>query len=191
MSSDFLSRPFDIKDYDLVYAHAQKNLGPSGLTIIIIKDKLLRNAPENIHTMLDYRNHIEMKSAYNTPPVFAIYVTLLVSRWLANTVGGVEKMAAINDRKANTLYQFIDSHSDFYHLHVKKLEHRSKMNIAFRLPTDRLDHQFLEDAKFAGFYGLEGHRSIGGLRASLYNAVKEEDVKKLVEFMSDFYSRHK
>lgn len=189
MSSDFLSRPFNIKDYDLVYAHAQKNLGPSGLTLVVIKDTLLKDAPEKVHSMLDYRNHVEMGSVYNTPPVFAIYVSMLVARWLRNTIGGLEKMAAINERKAKALYDFIDKDPGFFIPRAAKKD-RSLMNAVFRLPTPELDLAFIEEAYASGFYGLEGHRSIGGLRASLYNAVTEEDVSQLLGFMSAFRAKH-
>lgn len=189
MSSDFLSRPFNIRDYALVYAHAQKNLGPSGLTIVIIKDALLQNAPDDVHSMLDYRNHVAMGSIYNTPPVFAIYVTMLVTRWLRQRVGGLEAMAAINARKAAQLYQLIDRHPDFFRLHAAAQD-RSLMNIALRLPTPALEQRFLDEATRAGFYGLDGHRSLGGLRASLYNAVTEQDVASLVDFMDGFRARN-
>jgi phosphoserine aminotransferase len=189
MSSDFLCRPFDIRHYDLIYAHAQKNLGPAGLTLVILKDDLLKQAPDNVHNMLDYRNHVSMNSIYNTPPVFAIYVSLLVARWLRNTIGGLEKMAVINERKAQTLYGFIDQHPDFFRAHAVKKD-RSIMNVTFHLPNAELDQIFVKESSDAGFYGLEGHRSMGGLRASLYNAVTEEDVARLVEFMKDFRKKH-
>jgi phosphoserine aminotransferase len=191
MSSDFLSRPFDIRDYSLVYAHAQKNLGPSGLTLVVIKKSLLCDAPNGLPSMLDYRNHVAMGSIYNTPPVFAMYVTMLVTRWLKNTMGGLPNMAKINARKAGALYSFIDRNADFYRLHVANVYDRSWMNVAFGLRTVALEHAFLEESTRAGFYGLEGHRSLGGLRASLYNAVTEEDVAKLIEFMSDFQTKHR
>jgi phosphoserine aminotransferase len=186
MSSDFLTRPFDVRNYGIVYAHAQKNLGPSGLTLVLVKDSLLANAPENVHSMLDYRNHVGMKSIYNTPPVFAMYVTLLVTRWLKDTVGGLAAMEAINRRKAAMLYTVLDAYPDFYLAHVTDPQHRSLTNVAFRLPTRELEGAFLAQAGKAGFYGLEGHRSLGGLRASLYNAVTEDDVASLVEFMNTF-----
>jgi phosphoserine aminotransferase len=189
MSSDFLSRPFNIQDYSLVYAHAQKNLGPSGLTLVVLKNSLLQDAPENVHTMLDYRNHVALESIYNTPPVFAMYVTYLVARWLHNTIGGLKEMAAINARKAYGLYALIDTYPEFYRIHVTEIQHRSLMNVAFRLPTSKLEHQFIEESLQAGFYGLEGHRSIGGLRVSLYNGVTEEDVNQLLEFMDGFRKR--
>jgi len=189
MSSDFLSRPFAIKDFSLVYAHAQKNLGPAGLTLVILKDELLRSAPDNLPSMMDYRNHAAMDSIYNTPPVFAIYVTLLVGRWLRDKIGGVKKMAALNAKKAQALYGLIDRHPSFFRGHGVKKD-RSQMNVVFRLPTPELDKAFLEMAAAAGFYGLEGHRFLGGLRVSLYNAVTEEDVNRLLEFMEGFRKRH-
>lgn len=188
MASDFLSYPMDISKFSIVYAHAQKNLGPSGLTLVILKDSLLKDAPENVHSMLDYNNHVKMESIYNTPPVFAIYVTMLVARWVRNTIGGVEKMKAINDRKARMLYSVIDENPDFFISKVDK-DDRSAMNVSFHMPTPELVKQFIAEAIDKGFYGLEGHRSVGGLRASLYNAVTEEDVAKLCEFMSDFRKR--
>jgi phosphoserine aminotransferase len=189
MSSDFLSRPFDIKDFSLVYAHAQKNLGPAGLTLVILKDDLLKGAPNNIPSMLDYRNHVEMGSIFNTPPVFAVYVTLLVARWLRDSIGGLENMAALNEKKAEALYDFLDQYPDFFKVHGIKKD-RSRMNVVFRLASPELDGVFLEESREAGFYGFEGHRSLGGLRASLYNSVTEEDVNRLLEFMNGFRNRH-
>lgn len=189
MSSDFLSRPFDIHDYSLVYAHAQKNLGPSGLTIVILKDALLRDAPDDVHSMLDYRNHVAMGSIYNTPPVFAIYVTMLVTRWLLRQVGSLAQMAAINARKAALIYDLADAHPEFFRIHAARAD-RSLMNVALRLPTHELEQQFLSEATAADFYGLEGHRSLGGLRASLYNAVTEQDVARLVELLDGFRARN-
>ena len=189
MSSDFLSRPFEIRDFSLVYAHAQKNLGPAGLTLVILKDGLLEDAPQDVPSMLDYRNHVKMGSIYNTPPVFAIYVTLLVVRWLRDQIGGLEKMSALNEKKSAALYGYLDSHPELFQVHGEKKD-RSQMNVVFRLPSPGLERAFLEDAAAAGLYGLEGHRSLGGLRASLYNAVTQEDVDRLLEFMEGFRGRH-
>lgn len=189
MSSDFLSRPFDIRDFSLVYAHAQKNLGPAGLTLVILKDDLLKDAPKDLHSMLDYRNHVEMASIYNTPPVFSIYVTLLVARWLRDSVGGLEKMEALNQKKAKALYGLLDRHPGFFRTHAAKKD-RSQMNVVFHLPSPEMDMAFLEEASAAGFYGLEGHRSLGGIRASLYNSVTEEDVNRLLGFLEGFQARH-
>ncbi len=189
MSSDFLSKPMDINNFSLVYAHAQKNLGPAGLTLVIIKDELLNNAPDHLHSILDYRNHVEMGSIYNTPPVFSIYVTLLVARWLKNKVGGLNKMKDLNKEKANSLYGLLDRYPDFFRIHAVQKD-RSLMNVVFHLPSPLLDKAFLEQASAAGFYGLEGHRSLGGLRASLYNSVTQEDVDRLLEFISDFRTKN-
>lgn len=189
MSSDFLSYPFEIRDFSLVYAHAQKNLGPAGMTLVILHEDLLKGSPDSLPSMLDYRNHVKMGSIYNTPPVFAIYVTLLVARWLKDRIGGLEKMAALNEKKAQSLYDLLDRHPDFFRVHGAKKD-RSKMNVVFRLPSPEMDKTFLEEASRAGFYGLEGHRSLGGLRASLYNSVTEEDVNQLLEFMDGFRNRH-
>jgi phosphoserine aminotransferase len=140
--------------------------------------------------MLDYRNHARMGSIYNTPPVFAIYVTLLVARWLKESIGGLENMASINARKAQALYGLMDRHPGFFRLHAAEKKDRSLMNLAFRLPSPGLEQAFMVDSSAAGFYGLEGHRSLGGLRASLYNSVTERDVSELLEFMDQFRSRH-
>lgn len=191
MSSDFLSAPFDVTKFSLIYAHAQKNLGPSGLTLVLLNDDLLKNAPEGIHSMLDYRNHIKMNSIYNTPPVFAMFVTMLVSRWLKNTVGGHENMEKINRQKAATLYGIIDQNPQFFRLQADSRQDRSYMNVAFKLANADLERKFIQEATAAGFYGLEGHRSIGGLRASLYNAVSQSDVEALVDFMDGFQRRHR
>ncbi len=190
MSSDFLSRPFEVQNFAIVYAHAQKNLGPAGLTAVLLRDDLIHDAPDNIPSMLNYKNHIDMGSIYNTPPVFAMYVTMLVTRWLLNTVGGLEKMAQINERKAQKLYQILDLHPGFFQSHGEKKD-RSIMNVSFRLPSIGLERKFIGEAEQAGFYGLEGHRSLGGLRASLYNAVTENDVDQLVDFMTGFYNKNK
>lgn len=190
MSSDFLCRPFAIRDFALVYAHAQKNLGPSGLTVVILHDALLRDAPDDVHSMLDYRNHVAMGSIYNTPPVFAMYVTMLVTRWLRHTIGGLGAMAAINQRKASLLYGLLDQHPEFFRPHASRPD-RSWMNVAFRLPSPALEADLLREAAAAGFYGLEGHRSLGGLRASLYNAVTEAEVAELVDFLAAFRARRR
>ncbi len=185
MSSDFLSQPFDIKRYALVYAHAQKNLGPSGVTVVILHEDLLDHIPDDLHSMLDYRNHISKRSNYNTPPVFAIYVVMLVTRWLLREIGGVEKMHAINQQKAEYLYHCIDESKGFY-CGRAAMENRSLMNIVFNLADKKLEAEFVREAETCGFYGLAGHRSLGGLRASLYNAVTLEAVDALWKFMDRF-----
>ena len=188
MSSDFLSQPIPIERYALIYAHAQKNIGPAGVTVVLIRDDLMERIPPDLHTMLDYRTHIKSKSIYNTPPVFALYVIMLVTRWLRKDIGGLAAMAEINQSKAATLYKVIDS-SKFYRCHAVR-ENRSLMNVAFRLADPDLEPLFLKTAVENGFYGLDGHRSIGGLRASLYNAVTQCGVDALAAFMLDFQQRY-
>lgn len=189
MSSDFLARPVDLDQYSMIYAHAQKNLGPSGATICLIDEALLERCPANLHAMLDYRKHIKMASAYNTPPVFSIYVVLLVTRWLLDEVGGLEAMAALNQRKASMLYKVLDESSGFYQGHARERD-RSLMNVTFNLANKALESNFIQEAESAGLYGLAGHRTLGGLRASIYNPVTETSVTALTEFMQDFSRRY-
>lgn len=189
MSSDFLARPIDITRYGMIYAHAQKNLGPSGVTVCIIHRSLLERCSDRLPSMLDYRNHIRMGSIYNTPPTFAIYVVLLVTRWLRDDIGSLAHMEAINRRKAGTLYDVIAAHPAFYRCRAHP-DDRSLMNVAFTLPAPELEARFVREALAAGFYGLKGHRSVGGLRASLYNPVTEASVTALGAFMADFAQRH-
>lgn len=188
MSSDFLSRPIDADRYRMIYAHAQKNLGPAGVCICLVHDELIERAPDGLPSMLDYRNHFRMHSAYNTPPVFAIYVVLLVTRWLRDEIGGLEAMDALNRKKAAAVYQVLDAEPDFYR--VRPRSDRSLMNIAFRLPSAELEDRFRAEAEEVGIYGLEGHRSVGGLRISLYNPVSLEAVAVLASFMEHFRARH-
>jgi phosphoserine aminotransferase len=190
MSSDFLSRPVDVSRFGLVYAHAQKNLGPAGVTVVVVHNDLLRRIPENLPSMLDYRTHAEAGSIYNTAPVFAIYVTMLVTRWLREEIGGVQQMQVLNAAKAARLYATIDQSGGFYRGHAAA-EDRSLMNVAFRLPSGDLEQKFLELAQIAGFHGLAGHRSLGGVRASLYNAVTFEAVESLCQFMEFFRNCHR
>lgn len=185
MSSDFLSKPCDAGKFSLIYAHAQKNIGPAGVTIVLVRDSVVQNAPHNLPAFLDYRRQVESHSNLNTPPVFAIYVVLLVTRWLLNEVGGLENMARINQQKARLLYSLIDDSDGFYR-NWGDAAFRSDMNAAFTLPTPDLEDKFLHDAAAAGFSGLGGHRAIGGVRASIYNALTLEAVEKLGEFMEDF-----
>ncbi len=189
MSSDFLSRPFDANRYAMIYAHAQKNLGPAGVNICLVHDSLLERCSPELHAMLDYRNHIQMRSAYNTPPVFAIYVVMLVTRWLMNDVGGLAAMQHLNETKAKTIYAAIDNSGGFYRGRVAR-ESRSLMNVAFNIHDARLETLCWQEAEQAGFYGLAGHRSVGGLRASLYNPVTVASCEALAEFLNDFRSRH-
>jgi len=189
MSSDFLSRRFDIGEYAMVYAHAQKNLGPAGVTVVLIDDAMLARIPDGLPPMLDYRTHVTHGSNYNTPPVFSIYVLNLVSRWLRDEIGGVDAMQRINARKAATLYDVLERHDDMIELHADHAA-RSVMNIAFRFKEPQLHERFLVEANAAGFSGLEGHRSIGGMRASLYNAVSESAVQQLAQLIAEFGRRN-
>lgn len=189
MSSDFLSRRFDIGDYAMIYAHAQKNLGPAGVTLVLIDDAMLSRIPGGLPPMLDYRTHVEHGSNYNTPPVFSIYVLNLVSRWLRDEIGGVDAMERVNLRKAAILYQALERQPEMIEIHADP-ESRSTMNVAFRFRQPQWHGQFLAQAGEAGLSGLEGHRSIGGLRASLYNAVSESAVQQLADLIDDFARRH-
>jgi phosphoserine aminotransferase len=185
MSSNLLAAPLDISRYAMIYAHAQKNLGPAGVTVVILRDEFAQRATHALPTFLDYRTHIQARSVYNTPPVFAIYVLMLVTRWLRDEIGGVENMAAINRAKSERLYRALDAEPDFYRVHGERAC-RSTMNVAFRLPDAAMEAQFIDDARCAGLHGLEGHRSIGGLRASLYNAVTPDAVAVLSEWLGEF-----
>jgi phosphoserine aminotransferase len=190
MSSDFLTKPVNITKYALIYAHAQKNIGSAGVTVVILRDGLLERIPDNIPTILDYRPHIEMKSVYNTPPMFAIYVVLLVTRWLLNEVGGLVNMVQQSQHKAALLYDTIDKSRYFYRGHAQ-LDSRSLIKVVFKLPTPNLDTQFIEAAKEVGIIGLEGHRSLGGIRASLYNPMPIEGSLYLRNFMLEFQKTHR
>ena len=187
VSSDIFSRPIDVGRYGLIYAGAQKNLGPSGLTVVVIREDLAKLGAESLPTMLRYATHTADRSLYNTPPVFGIYILRLVLQWLIAN-GGLEAMAATNERKAGKLYAEIDR-TGFYRGHAAP-DSRSLMNITFRLPSEDLEKQFAKEATAAGFDGLKGHRSVGGLRASIYNAFPEEGVDALVEFMREFEKRN-
>ena len=186
-SSDIFSRPIDVAKYGLIYAGAQKNLAPAGVTLVIIRDDLLKRTPATLPTMLQYGVHVEHKSLYNTPPVFAIYVMRLVLRWLI-AQGGLDTVERANARKADKLYAEIDR-TGFYRGHAQK-DSRSRMNVTFRLPSEELDKKFGKEATAAGLDGLKGHRSVGGLRASIYNAFPEAGVDALVQFMQEFERRH-
>ena len=189
MSSEFLTKPFDINNYGLVYAHAQKNIGAAGVTIVIIRDDLLQDIPHDVPEILDYRSHVKMGSIYNTPPIFAIYIVLLVTRWLLNDMGGLHNMNVQNQAKAALLYQAIDDSEDFYHGHAHK-NSRSIINVVFSLPSSDLEKQFIKEAETLGMIGLDGHRSLGGIRASLYNPMPIEGSLKLQKFMQDFQIRN-
>ncbi len=187
MSSDILSRQFDISPFGLIFAGAQKNMGPAGVTVVIIRDDLLDRAPDNLPTMFRYKTHADKDSMFNTPPCFAIYVVGLVAKWLKKQ-GGVKKIEEINREKAALLYDFIDS-TDFYRGHARK-DSRSLMNVTFNLPTPELEARFIAEASDQGLDGLKGHRSIGGCRASIYNAFPKQGVLDLVDFMKDFEKRN-
>lgn len=186
MSSDFLARPFDPNQFSLFYAGAQKNFGPAGVTVVAVRrDFVAEKGLKGMPSMLYYPTYIENDSMYNTPPVWGIYIAGLTFKWLRNTVGGLEKMDKINQAKAATLYKAIDDSQGFYQ-GTARPDSRSTMNVTFRLPSEDLDKQFKKEAEGQGLVGLGGHRSVGGLRASLYNAVSQESVNKLVEFMAEF-----
>ncbi|MCS6817627.1 MAG: 3-phosphoserine/phosphohydroxythreonine transaminase [Blastocatellia bacterium] len=188
-SSDFLSRPIPIERYALLYAGAQKNAGTAGLTIVLLREDLLDRIPDGLPSMLDYRVHVRHRSVYNTPPVFAIYILVLVTRWLLREIGGLERMAALNRQKAQLLYDVIDHSEGFYRGHAHP-ESRSIMNVTWRLPNEELERTFLREAEARGLYELKGHRSVGGLRASLYNAMPLEGVRALCDFMQEFRERY-
>ncbi|TKI06370.1 phosphoserine transaminase [Martelella alba] len=189
MSSDFLSKPCQADKFSLIYAHAQKNIGPAGVTIVLVRDNVVQSAPQNLPAFLDYRRHVEAHSNLNTPPVFAIYVVLLVTRWLRDQIGGLDNMARINHRKAQRLHAAIDDSDGFYR-HWGDGDDRSDMNVAFSLPDAAREKRFFADASLAGFSGLEGHRALGGARASIYNALEPAAVERLVEFLDDFRRRN-
>lgn len=182
-SSDILSRPIATEKYGLIYAGAQKNVGPSGVTLVIIRRDLLPDDTSTLPAMLDYKIHLKNKSLYNTPNTFGIYMIGLVCEWL-ESLGGLAGMEKINTAKAALIYQVIDS-SDFFRGHAEP-ESRSKMNVTWRLPDETLEKRFAAEAEAEGLIGLKGHRSVGGLRASIYNAVPQSSVAALAEFMSEF-----
>lgn len=185
MSSDILSRKFDTNKFSLIYAGAQKNLGPAGVTLITMKKELLNSVKEGLPTMLSYKTHFAENSLYNTPPVFAIYVVKLVLEW-ANEIGGLEKIEETNNKKAEILYGIIDKYADYYRGTVVDKNSRSFMNVTFRLPSEELEQKFIKEASSAGFHGLKGHRSVGGIRVSMYNAFTLEGIEKLCNFMEEF-----
>jgi phosphoserine aminotransferase len=187
-SSNILSKPIDIEKYALIYAGAQKNIGPSGITLVIIRDDLLKRVPENQFSMLDYRAIAKNDSMLNTPNTWGIYLVSLVCEWL-KAKGGVAEIAKINTKKAKILYDAIDASDGFYQGHAEKTA-RSLMNVTFRLPTEDLEKKFVEEAKIAGLDGLKGHRSVGGIRASIYNAFPIAGTEALIEFMRDFMNHN-
>ena len=182
-SSDIFSRPMDYRRFGLIYAGAQKNLGPSGVTLVLIREDLLARSPDSLPTMLNYKVLAENNSLYNTPPTFGIYILGLTMQWL-KSIGGLAGIAAVNQRKAGKLYSEIDR-AGFYRGTAQK-ESRSLMNVTFRLPSEDLEKQFDKEATASGLDGLKGHRSVGGMRASIYNAMPVEGVQALVSFMREF-----
>jgi phosphoserine aminotransferase len=186
-SSDVLSVPLDVSRYGLIYAGAQKNLGPAGVTVVIMRRDLLERSSPDLHTMLSYKTHASEHSLYNTPPVFGVYILGLVAKWLLAR-GGLDAMRVANERKASKLYGEIDR-SGFYRGTAER-ESRSAMNVTFRLQREELEKPFVAEATAAGLDGLAGHRSVGGIRASLYNAFPEDGVDALVQFMREFERRN-
>jgi phosphoserine aminotransferase len=184
MSSDILSKKIDVSKFSLIYAGAQKNLGPAGVTVVIIDDNFAAGAREDIPTMLSYGTHIEKNSLFNTPPVFPIYMVNLVLEWV-KAQGGVDKIESINKQKADMVYQTIDESDGYYRCPVRK-DSRSWMNAVMRLPNEELEKNFIAKAKKEGLHGLKGHRSVGGIRISMYNAMPLEGVEKLTDFMKNF-----
>lgn len=183
-SSDFISHPVEINKYALMYAGAQKNAGPAGVTVVILRDDMLERVPEDLPVMLDYKIQAESGSMYNTPPCFSIYMIGLVFKW-AKKVGGLSAIEKTNRAKADLLYKTIDESGGFYKGHANR-EARSLMNIPFRLPSEELEELCAKEAKKHNLIGLKGHRSVGGMRASLYNAVTIESVGELVKFLREF-----
>ena len=188
MSSDIMSRTMDIDNFGLIYAGAQKNIGPAGACMVIVRKDMLELVPDNIPTMLKYTTHASKNSMFNTPPCFAVYTIQLVLKWLEETVGGLEKMESINRKKAQLLYDYLDA-GEFYR-GTARADSRSLMNITFRLPSEELEKQFVGEALEKGFGGLKGHRSVGGCRASIYNATPLKAIEALVEFMKAFEKHH-
>jgi phosphoserine aminotransferase len=189
MSSDILSRELDMSRFDLIYAGAQKNMGPSGVTVVIIRKTFLEKQRDDIPSaMLSYKIHAEADSLYNTPCTFGIYIIWLIMQWIKE-MGGVKVLAAVNKQKADLIYGAIDASNGFYRGHAAK-EARSGMNITFRLPDAALEKQFADEATKADMIGLKGHRSVGGIRASIYNAMPLQGCEVLVSFMDDFARRN-
>ena len=188
MSSDILSRPVPVEKFGLIYAGAQKNLGPAGATIVIVRDDLVENAPADLPAYLGYKTHVDKEGLYNTPPVFSIWGIKLVLEWVKK-MGGAEAMARRAEKKSNLLYSAIEESGGFYRSPVDP-KYRSTMNVVFRLPSEELEKKFISEAEEAGMLGLKGHRSVGGCRASIYNSLPEEMVQSLVDFMKEFAEKN-
>ena len=189
MSSNFMDKVIDVKKFGVIYAGAQKNLGPSGVTVVVIRDDLINRVPENTPTMLKYKTHVEKDSLYNTCPCFAIYLCELVLEYL-KSLGGIPAMEKQNRKKAKLLYDIIDNSQGFYR-GVAKPESRSLMNITFNLATPELEAKCVDEAKKKGLIGLKGHRDVGGMRASLYNAMSLEGTEVLCSFLKEFQEQNK
>ena len=187
-SSDFISHPIDVSKYGFIYAGAQKNAGPSGVTIVIARDDMLERTPANLPVMLDYKALAASGSLHNTPPSFSIYIVGLVLKW-AKKLGGLTAIEKINRTKAELIYKAIDNSGGFYNGHALPTA-RSIMNIPFRLPSEELEETFAKEAKGVGLIGLKGHRSVGGMRASIYNAMTIEGAQALVDFMAEFQKKN-
>ncbi|MCY2979081.1 MAG: 3-phosphoserine/phosphohydroxythreonine transaminase [Planctomycetota bacterium] len=188
-SSDFMYRPIDVSKYGLIYACAQKNAGPAGVTVVIIRKDLLQRSSDSLPGYLNYNNHSKEDSMWNTPPTFAIYVLGLVAEWLENTIGGLAAMHKINIEKAKTVYDAMDRHPTMYLGHARKQD-RSLMNATFRLPSEELEKAFLSQAQANNLDSLKGHRSVGGIRASMYNAMPMAGVESLAQLMDEFANKH-
>jgi phosphoserine aminotransferase len=187
-SSDILHKKIDVKKYGLIYCGAQKNMGPSGVTLVIIRKDLLERSSDSLHTMLNYKIQVENNSLYNTPSTFGIYFIGLVAKWLIKN-GGLDVMYKMNKEKADILYKCIDESQGYYKGHAEK-ESRSLMNVTFNLKSEELEKKLVSEATAAGFDGVKGHRSVGGLRASIYNAFPKKGVEELVVFMKDFQKKN-
>ena len=188
MSSDIMCRIFNVDKFGLIYAGAQKNIGPAGVCMVIIRDDMLERVPDTMPSMLKYTTYVSKNSMFNTPPCFAVYTVQLVMKWLEETIGGLEKMEAINREKARLLYSILDS-SEFYS-GTAELESRSLMNVTFRLPDEDMEKRFIEQALANGLGGLRGHRSVGGCRASIYNATPLAAIEALVDFIKNFEQKY-
>jgi len=189
-SSDFLHRPLPIAKYGLIYACAQKNAGPAGVTVVIVRDDLLARSHESLPGYLNYNNHVKENSLWNTPPTFAVYLMRLVLQWLKNDVGGLARMHEINREKARLVYDEIDGSGGYYRGHAQPAN-RSLMNATFRLPSEELEKKFVSEATKQKLDGLAGHRSVGGIRASIYNAMPREGAVALRDFMRDFRAKNR
>ena len=187
-SSDILSKKIDVSKYGIIYAGAQKNMGPSGVTTVIIRKDLAERSQDTLPSMLSYKIHVDNKSLFNTPNTFGVYIINLVAKWIRN-MGGIEVMEKANKAKAEILYKCIDESNGFYKGHAEK-DSRSIMNVTFNLATEELEKTLVAEATAAGFDGVKGHRSVGGLRASIYNAFPKKGVEDLADFMKKFQAKH-